>query len=177
MAGAGNENCPRRSAVISETVLSQQIVRLSILARPEREDHQLAIEEVKTAFRESAKNADHANRITNWLIRYNRFFPRPVDIYDTASLTLRDSDMPHPDKNCRVCDGTGWEPAWQLCTHHHGPNGSAYKSVDLIFDQAIADDLRKKIDGRTQVLYDCRRRCSCKSGAGVASSTRQESVQ
>lgn len=126
-------------------------------------------EEALHAYMESAKNSDHATRITAWLLRHYEYFPVPKEIYDAASSTMRQDDMPRPDKTCRACDGTGFERVWELVTYNQTGGGGMYKSVDLITDPAIAATLQSKVDGRAQRLDPCVRHCtSCGYGRSIA---------
>jgi hypothetical protein len=138
--------------MISEAIVSQQIVRLSILRG---EKSEAAIAEVKQVYREAAKNPAHATRMTNWIIRHLDFFPVPREVFTAASEEYRAEESAQPDKHCKACGGTGFEQAWQLVTYHANPDGSAFKQVDVIRDPEVAADLRAKVDGKTQFLYPC----------------------
>lgn len=144
--------------------ISQQIIRLGIL--PNAPDSTDAVE---FAYRECAKNRQHAARITAWLLRHLRFFPVPNDVYQAGAETLEESDFAQPDRECPSCGGTGYGQAWQLVTHGETSGGGAHKSIDVITDPAIAAALRLKVDRKNQFLYDCAPRCTrCSYGRALA---------
>ena len=135
--------------MILDTVIDQQIIRLSVLRnRPE------CVDEAIHAFRESAKNADHAARIGGWILKRTPFFPAPSEIYDAAVATFREEDMGRPDPHCESCDGTGFEPVWVLETRHRTPGGGAYVTTDRLKSRVQADELRKSVNGMDQIVYD-----------------------
>lgn len=156
--------------MISETAVNQQLVRLAVLrGAPETTD------EVVYAFREAAKNQAHASRITDWLLRHQTFFPTPSEIYNASSQTLREDDMPRPDRKCKACGGTGYAQAWELVTYEQTSGGGSRKTVDVITDAETAAALRLKVDGRTQVVYDGVVRCrACSYGRAIAEAKARE---
>jgi hypothetical protein len=149
--------------MITDQIIAQQIVRLSILrAMPE------SVEEVKLAFRESAKNSLHAARITERILRFSVFFPTPAEVYEASAQTLSEDDLPRPDRRCRVCDGTGREQVWVLVTYSRTPGGGCYTQKDVITDPEQVAALRRKVNGVDQMVYDYVRYCShCTYGGAL----------
>lgn len=156
--------------MISEQQIGQQLVRLAVLrGAPD------SATEVIFAFREAAKNPAHAARITGWLLRHQTFFPTPSEIYNAASQTLREDDLPQADAKCPSCGGTGYGQAWELVTHTDTPGGGSHKTVDVIRDPVIAAELRLKVDRKNQFLYDCAPRCkACSYGRALAIAEQQK---
>jgi hypothetical protein len=150
--------------LISEQVLSQQLIRLGALrGAPD------SVDEVMHAYREASKNPAHASRITAWLLRHSTFFPTPSEVYTAAAQSLLDDDLPRADAGCSSCHGTGYGRAWQLVTYTNTSGGGSHKSVDIITDPDVAQDLRRKVDQRNQLLYECAPRCrSCNYGRALA---------
>jgi hypothetical protein len=149
--------------VITDSVIKHQLTRLSVQRNvPENP------EEAEIAYRESAKNAEHAARMTGWLLHRSEFFPTPFEIYEAAGATLRQDDLPRPDKTCKACHGTGYVQAWMLLTYNFSGEGSLYTSKDVITDPEIAKRLEGQVDGKTQIIYSCAPHCSkCSYGRAI----------
>jgi hypothetical protein len=141
--------------MIADDVLNRQVIRLGALRN--RPDY---LGDIEDAFREAARNAAHAMRMTDRIVRYSEFFPTPAEVYTAASATASDEDLPKRNRNCPACDGTGWEQVWQLITYQRTPGGGMYKSFDVITDREQAMKLEKMVDGKDQLVYACVRRCT-----------------
>lgn len=140
--------------MITDSVLDAQMIRIGILRnRPAIED------DVRIAYQESARNNEHAVRITSHILRYSEFFPTPSEVYNAAAITLQEGDIPKRSRNCPLCDGTEYEQVWQLVTYHRTAGGGVYKALDTITNRETAMDLKKRVDGKDQLLYDCVRPC------------------
>ena len=153
--------------MIPEQTARQQIIRLSALPNPPESP-----DEVMAVYRERARNAGHAGRMTTWLLARCRYFPVPQEAAEAASATVAESDFAKPDRSCQFCYGTGWQQGWELITHHRTPNEGMYTSRDLIFDREDAERLDKLIDGRDQRL--CSGVVRCRHCGGPPASTAAE---
>lgn len=56
-----------------------------------------------------------------------------------------------------TCDGSGWVQAFALHTHHSNPT---YVEKTAISGEEY-DRLKSKVDWRTQMVYEARKRCQC----------------
>ena len=159
--------------MITEQMAKQQLVRLQSLRNPP-----LSTDEIIAIYRDRAKNASHAARMTNWLLAKCQYFPVPQEVGEAASETVTDADFVKQDRSCSFCAGTGWQHAWELITYNRTANDGMYKSRDIITDAEDAARLMKLVDGKDQRVYDGVIRCKhCGYGASLAtvSSTNEQS--
>jgi hypothetical protein len=152
--------------MISEASALRQANRLRLLREfPTSEEAQ---QELISALRRYALNDDHVIRIIDKWISTSRFSPTPVDISDLAESIPAVDAKPKPDKTCPACLGTGWEHVYTLETYERSANGSAYKRREIIPNEATAELLRIQVDGKTQHVYSCVRRCTfCSYGQAL----------
>jgi hypothetical protein len=153
--------------MLNEGIAAKHFLRFMCLRFAPKDDKRQ--KEIIDALREAAISPDHCARIVGGWIRKNSQFPTPFDIYQTAEAIASHGVAARPDGDCRSCEGTGFEQVWELVTWERRPNGAAYKSIQAIEDRDTAAEIGLKADGKTQIVYDCVRRCKkCEYGRSLA---------
>ncbi len=86
--------------------------------------------------------------------------PTDADLMNTARMLKPD---PNPSQRlCQfgICDGSGWQQVHHMHIHHAKPGGGVWVEKSTITRDQF-DDLSRKIDWKTQMVYESRYRCSC----------------
>jgi len=149
---------------------SRQTLRMSGLRNfPASEE---GVKELIDSLANSAVTDEHGARMVDAWIRRSSFAPSPADVYRLADEVPTRELSSRPDRKCPGCAGTGWQQGWLLVTQEKTHSGGSYKSEQPIDDPEIARDLRLKVDGKQQVLYEGVRRCrECAYGREMAMDT------
>lgn len=160
--------------MIRSATATRQVLRMSVQPGfPQTSEGQ---DELENALKKSAASDEHAVRIIDAWLASSRFCATPYDLYELAETVPAVDFTERPDKRCSGCSGTGYEQVWQLITWEHFGQ-STFKSVQVIEDQEKAMDLRKRVDGKDQVLYDCVRRCQrCSYGRALQAAEQSREV-
>lgn len=152
--------------MIDKKTASRQLIRLSIL-RGFPADGTPAQTELLQCLQQASENPDHCARMVDAWIKTSPFSPTPAELY-TLSDTVPIMQMTErPDKRCKACSGTGYEHVWRLTTYASNDVFS-HRSEQILSDEQAAE-LRARIDGKTQRIDSCVRRClSCAYGKQLA---------
>jgi hypothetical protein len=151
---------------VSESVAIKQAIRLCSLIAGDGSD--ILQEELVEALRAAALSDEHCVRITSTWIKYNKFRPMPAELYRLAESLPAFATAMTVNNKCAGCSGTGWEQVWDLVTYHRNRD-SRHKTTERIVDAAVAADLKRRVDGNQQRVYDGVIRCTqCNYGRGLA---------
>lgn len=142
-----------------------QINRLSCLAGWQDVDANY-LAELSKALMASVNSKPEAARVVDMLIRRKQFIPRPVDVYSEAqNIEVHLTS----DENCQYCRGGGYEIVNLLVTYSGGLTKAGFRrsTAEVIQDSAIAEELRRKVDGINQTLTTGARFCRCSYGQSI----------
>lgn len=96
-------------------------------------------------------------------IESSTFCPTDHDLLEVARA-LRQSEKPEKHSGCpfSLCDGTGWREGFYLHTVHAGDeHKNTWTEKTLIANRAIFEELARKVDWKTQMVFEGRYRCRC----------------
>ncbi len=87
--------------------------------------------------------------------------PTDADLM-TAARGLRPAEPQAGQRECplQMCDGSGWRQVHHMHTHHPKAGGGIWTERCAISREAF-DDLSRKVDWKTQMVYESRYRCAC----------------
>jgi hypothetical protein len=91
------------------------------------------------------------------------FCPTDHDLLEVARA-LRPADKQEKHDRCRfgLCDGSGWREGFYLHTIHQGDeHKNTWIEKTLIESRTLFDELARKVDWKTQMVYEGRYRCRC----------------
>lgn len=101
------------------------------------------------------------SRIISECAQASVFCPTDADILNVARA-LKPADPIRESNPCplSICDGSGWMQIHHMHTHHQKPGGGTWIERQTI-TRGEFDDLCRKIDWKTQMVYESRHRCTC----------------
>ncbi len=91
------------------------------------------------------------------------FCPTDHDLLEVARA-LRPADKQEKHDRCSfgLCDGSGWREGFYLHTVHQGDeHKNTWTEKTLIESRTLFEELARKVDWKTQTVYEGRYRCRC----------------
>ncbi len=100
-------------------------------------------------------------RIVTECAESSAYCPTDADLINVAR-SLKPADPTPGARKCPldICDGSGWRQVCHLHTHHDRPGGGVWVEKEII-TQAQFDELSRKVDWQSQMVYESRYRCVC----------------
>lgn len=127
------------------------------------------IRELAVALQRAARNPEHAQLITDWVLMRSKWLPVPADIYELAetidSQLYEDEEARHQQSKCKSCQGSGYRVGYWLVTW--GERGRKLAPQELTPEQYR--EAFKSIDNKpgVQGLYSGVSLCECVAGQCV----------
>jgi hypothetical protein len=116
---------------------------------------------------EYAADIDHLMRVVTEISEYWDHCPDGRELREALRRETNANTVsipPWKSTTCpnNQCDGSGYIEVFSLHSQIANPGGTAFKETSMISREQY-DDLSKKIDWRTQMLYTGVKKCACRA--------------
>lgn len=155
--------------MVTEKTAKAQVLRLSGLPffQSLLESEMAGAKELHSALRDACRDDQHACETVSRWIRGHGQLPTPADFYATArevaeeGRIVQDARVAERRRKCRMCDGTGWCPVYELVTWESRGEGT-FRRTERIGVEQYETLRRTKLGGLgVQEVYSGVTRCAC----------------